>query len=245
MNDLHVMSSHARKAFLELSVAPLSSRNEVLTRMADLLDASADEIFAANKEDLCLAEKEGLSSPLLHRLKFGPDKLKQVCDGLHSLVLLADPIGATTISTQITEGLNLYRLICPIGVIGVIFESRPDALIQIASLCVKSGNAVLLKGGREAFHTNQVLCRVVRESLEASGLPADCAQLLETREDVASMLKEDELIDLIIPRGSNAFVRYIMDNSRIPVLGHADGICHVYVDKDADPEKAVRIRVDS
>ena len=148
MNDLHEMSSRARNAFLELSVAPLSSRNEVLTRMADLLDASADEIFAANKEDLCLAEKEGLSSPLLHRLKFGPDKLKQVCDGLHSLVLLADPIGATTISTQITEGLNLYRVICPIGVIGVIFESRPDALIQIASLCVKSGNAVLLKGGR-------------------------------------------------------------------------------------------------
>ena len=245
MNDLHEMSSRARNAFLELSVAPLSSRNEVLTRMADLLDASADEIFAANKEDLCLAEKEGISSPLLHRLKFGPDKLKQICDGLHSLVLLADPIGETTISTQITEGLNLYRVICPIGVIGVIFESRPDALIQIASLCVKSGNSVLLKGGREALHTNQVLCRVVRESLEASGLPADCAQLLETREDVASMLKEDELIDLIIPRGSNAFVRYIMDNSRIPVLGHADGICHVYVDKDADPEKAVRICVDS
>ena len=245
MNDLHDMSSRARNAYLDLSVAPLSRRNDVLSRMADLLNAASEEIFAANREDLRRSEEEGLAAPLLHRLKFGPDKLKQVCDGLHSLVLLPDPIGATTISTEITEGLNLYRVVCPIGVIGVIFESRPDALIQIASLCVKSGNAVLLKGGREALRTNQVLCRVVREALESCGLPADCAQLLETREDVASMLKEDELIDLIIPRGSNAFVRYIMDNSRIPVLGHADGICHVYVDKDADPDKAVRICVDS
>ena len=245
LNDLHDMSFRARKSFLDLSVSPLSQRNEVLIRMADLLGSSADELFAANNEDIRQSELEGLSSPLLHRLKFGPDKLKQVCDGLHSLADLADPIGATTISTEITEGLNLYRVVCPIGVIGVIFESRPDALIQIASLCVKSGNAVLLKGGREALRTNQALCRIVRKALQDSGLPADCAQLLESREDVASMLKEDELIDLIIPRGSNAFVRYIMDNSRIPVLGHADGICHVYIDRDADPEKAVRITVDS
>ena len=219
LNDLHDMSFRARKSFLDLSVSPLSQRNEVLIRMADLLGSSADELFAANNEDIRQSELEGLSSPLLHRLKFGPDKLKQVCDGLHSLADLADPIGATTISTEITEGLNLYRVVCPIGVIGVIFESRPD--------------------------TNQALCRIVRKALQDSGLPADCAQLLESREDVASMLKEDELIDLIIPRGSNAFVRYIMDNSRIPVLGHADGICHVYIDRDADPEKAVRITVDS
>jgi glutamate-5-semialdehyde dehydrogenase len=141
--------------------------------------------------------------------------------------------------------LNLYRVSCPIGVIGVIFESRPDALIQISSLCIKSGNAVLLKGGREALKTNQVLCSLVRKALADSSLPADAAQLLETREDVAQMLKEDTLIDLIIPRGSNSFVRYIMDNSRIPVLGHSDGICHVYIDKSADLQTALKVAADS
>ena len=146
---------------------------------------------------------------------------------------------------EITEGLSLYRVICPIGVIGVIFESRPDALIQIASLCIKSGNAVLLKGGREAIRTNQILCSCVQDALRKAGLSPDAAQLLETREDVASMLKEDRLIDLIIPRGSRQFVQYIMDNSRIPVLGHSDGICHVYIDEFADTDLAVRVAADS
>ena len=139
----------------------------------------------------------------------------------------------------------MYRVTCPIGVIGVIFESRPDALVQIASLALKSGNAVLLKGGREAERTNAALCDALREAAADVGLPADFAQLLHSREDVAAMLKEDALIDLIIPRGSKEFVRYIMDNSRIPVLGHSDGICHVYVDKSADVEMAVSIAVDS
>ena len=134
---------------------------------------------------------------------------------------------------------------CPIGVIGVVFESRPDALVQISTLALKSGNAVLLKGGREALRTNAALCQAITDGASAAGLPADFAQLLTTREDVAAMLKEDTLIDLIIPRGSNAFVRYIMDNSRIPVLGHSDGICHVYVDKAADVAMAVRVAVDS
>ena len=245
LNDLHDISFRARNAFFDLSVAPLEKRNRALSCMAELLRQRAEEIFAANTEDLRRAEEEGLAAPLLHRLKFGEEKLAQVCDGLRSLAGLPDPIGRTTVSREITADLRLYRVVCPIGVIGVIFESRPDALIQIASLCVKSGNAVLLKGGREALRTNQALCRAVRDALSAAELPADGAQLLETREDVASMLKEDELIDLIIPRGSNAFVRYIMDNSRIPVLGHADGVCHVYVDRDADPDMAVTLCVDS
>ncbi len=239
------MSSRARAAFTDLSVAPLSLRNDALLRLADLLQSRRDEIFSANREDLARAEAEGLAAPLLHRLMFADEKLSQVCGGLKSLAALPDPIGRTTLATEITEGLSLYRVICPIGVIGVIFESRPDALIQIASLCVKSGNAVLLKGGREALRTNQALAAAVRQALSDAGLPEDGAQLLETREDVAAMLREDELIDLIIPRGSNAFVRYIMDNSRIPVLGHADGVCHVYIDQSADPEMAVRIAADS
>ena len=166
-------------------------------------------------------------------------------DGLLALAKLPDPLGATTVARELTEGLRLYRVTCPIGVIGVVFESRPDALVQIASLALKSGNAVLLKGGREALRTNRVLCDALREAAASVGLPADFAQLLTTREDVAAMLKEDELIDLIIPRGSNAFVRYIMDNSRIPVLGHADGLCHVYVDAAADIDMALTLTVDS
>ena len=180
-----------------------------------------------------------------HRLLFGEEKLEQVVRGLYALADLPDPLNKTLVSTEITEGLKLYRVSSPIGVIGVIFESRPDALIQISSLCIKSGNAVLLKGGREALHTNQALCSLVCQALEENGFSVHAANLLETREDVARMLKEDTLIDLIIPRGSNSFVRYIMDNSRIPVLGHSDGICHVYVDSDADPEIACRIVTDS
>ena len=245
MNDLHEMSARAREAFYDLSTASVEKRNSVLTQMSEGLKKNRDKIFSENRKDLEQAEAEGLSLPLLHRLKFQEEKLNQVCNGLFSLAALPDPIGRTTVATEITEGLNMYRVICPIGVIGVIFESRPDALIQIASLCIKSGNTVLLKGGREALRTNQALIAVVREALEEAGLSPECAQLLESREDVAAMLKEDELIDLIIPRGSNAFVRYIMDNSRIPVLGHADGVCHVYIDRDADPDMAVRVAIDS
>ena len=245
MMDLHTMSSRAREAFFDLSVASVDRRNQALDALARILADQQKAIFEANEQDMREAEREGLAAPLLHRLRFGQEKLAQVTAGLRDLAALPDPLGRTTLATEITPGLEMYRVVCPIGVIGVIFESRPDALIQIASLCVKSGNAVLLKGGREALRTNQVLCSCVRGALEQAGLPADAAQLLETREDVAAMLKEDQLIDLIIPRGSNAFVRYIMDNSRIPVLGHADGVCHVYIDETADPDIALAVAVDS
>lgn len=245
MNDLHLMASNSRAAAWTLAASSLEERNTALLLMAEELHARRDMIFAANILDMEAAEKDQLAAPLLGRLKFREEKLKAVTDGLHALASLSDPIGQTTLARELTEGLNMYRVTCPIGVIGVIFESRPDALVQIASLALKSGNAVLLKGGREAAHTNAALCDALRAAAEKAGLPADFAQLMESREDVAAMLKEDTLIDLIIPRGSNAFVRYIMDNSRIPVLGHADGICHVYIDSDANLDMAVRIAVDS
>ena len=245
MKDLHEIAARARSAFYQISVSSSEQRNSVLTALARLLTENRERIFTANQADHEAAVAENLSSPLLHRLAFGEDKLNQVVKGLHALTELPDLIGRTLSSTEITEGLKLYRVSCPIGVIGIIFESRPDALIQISSLCIKSGNAVLLKGGREALQTNLVLCELVQKALSESGFSADTAQLLETREDVAQMLKEDTLIDLIIPRGSNSFVRYIMDNSRIPVLGHSDGICHVYVDRYADIETACNIVVDS
>lgn len=245
MKDLHQMALTSRHAAWELSAADIGLRNNALICMAKMLLNRKDEIFAANAADYAQAEQNGMAAPLLKRLIFRDEKLQTVCDGLTALAALADPIGKTTYACELTDGLKLYRVACPIGVIGVIFESRPDALVQIASLALKSGNAVLLKGGREALRTNQVLCDCLREAAVDAGLPADYAQLLTTRDDVAAMLKEDELIDLIIPRGSNEFVRYIMDNSRIPVLGHADGICHVYVDAEADVEMAVSIAVDS
>ena len=245
MKDLHQMAFASRKAALTLAAADIALRNSALLTMAKVLNARKDAIFAANDADIAQATADGLASPMLKRLTFREEKLAAVTEGLEALAALPDPIGKTTYARELTEGLRLYRVACPIGVIGVIFESRPDALVQITSLALKSGNAVLLKGGREALRTNQVLCSCLREAAEEVGLPADFAQLLTTRDDVAAMLKEDALIDLIIPRGSNEFVRYIMDNSRIPVLGHADGICHVYVDKAADVDMAVSIAVDS
>ena len=245
MRDLHEMAAASRRAAWTLAASELTARNAALLAMADALEARKEAIFAANEADRLDAEQDGLAAPLLKRLTFGEEKLAAVVDGLRALCALPDPIGRTTLARELTEGLRLYQVTCPIGVIGVIFESRPDALVQIASLALKSGNAVLLKGGREALRTNEALCDTLRDAAASVGLPADFAQLLESREDVAAMLREDALIDLIIPRGSNEFVRYIMDNSRIPVLGHADGVCHVYVDVAADLDMAVRIAVDS
>lgn len=245
MLDLHLMATRSRSAAWTLAASSLQERNAALLLMAEELNARRDAIFAANAADVADAETSHLAAPLLGRLTFREEKLRAVTEGLRALATLPDPIGQTTLARELTQGLNLYRVTCPIGVIGVIFESRPDALVQIASLALKSGNAVLLKGGREAMRTNAALCDALRAAAQKAGLPADFAQLMESREDVAAMLKEDTLIDLIIPRGSNAFVRYIIDNSRIPVLGHADGICHVYVDRDADIDMAVSIAVDS
>ena len=235
----------AKQASFALAAAPGKARSSALLAVAAALHAKANMVFKANEIDMRQAEKEGLAAPALKRLKFDAHKLEDVCVGLEQLAAMEDPIGREQLRTELADGLVLSRVSCPIGVIGVIFESRPDALIQIGGLCLKSGNAVLLKGGREAERTNAALCDALREAAADVGLPADFAQLLHSREDVAAMLKEDALIDLIIPRGSKEFVRYIMDNSRIPVLGHSDGICHVYVDKSADVEMAVSIAVDS
>ena len=245
MADIRGMAGLAREAAWTLAAATAEERSRALLRMADALEGSKEKIFEANRADLEQAEAEALAAPLLHRLRFGEEKLAQVAAGLKALAALEDPIGRTTLARELTPGLKLYRVTCPIGVIGVIFESRPDALVQIASLALKSGNAVLLKGGREAMRTNEALCACLREAAADAGLPADFAQLMHTREDVSAMLELDGLIDLIIPRGSNAFVRYIMDHTNIPVLGHADGICHVYVDASADPGMAVKLTVDS
>ena len=234
----------ARQASYQMAGLSLEDRNRALQRIKEALEAQAAEIIAENEKDLAQAEEEHLAAPLLKRLRFDADKLEDAAWGLSSLIRLPDPLNRTLLARELAEGLNLYRISCPIGVIGVIFESRPDALVQIASLCLKSGNAVLLKGGREALRTNRALFSAMLEGA-AGILPEGWAALLETRDDVNDMLAQDDSIDLIIPRGSNAFVRYIMDHTRIAVMGHAEGLCHTYVDASANPRMAVRVAVDA
>lgn len=235
----------AKRASIELAGTGTDLKNNALREIAKALRNRQDEIVRENEEDLERSERENLAFPLLKRLKFNENKIADVIDGINSLVGLPDPVGKTLDATEMDEGLELYKVSCPIGVIGVIFESRPDALVQISTLCLKSGNAVMLKGGSEAKNTNKILADIIREASEKAGIPSGWIQLLETRQDVNEMLKMDEYIDLIIPRGSNEFVRYIMENSNIPVLGHADGICHCYVDSEADLEMALDVVTDS
>jgi len=239
------MACQVKDASIKLAAADSKLKNEALAHIARSLIDRKDEILKANAMDLKRSEEENLAAPLLKRLKFDDAKIADVVDGINSLIGLKDPVGKTLLSTELDEGLELYKVTCPIGVIGVIFESRPDALVQISTLCLKSGNGVLLKGGSEARETNRILADIISKATEEAGIPANWIKLLETRADVDEMLKLDQYIDLVIPRGSNEFVRYIMDNSRIPVMGHADGICHCYVDEDADVDMAVRIAVDS
>lgn len=239
------MARGAREASLKLAAATLEERNQALMAIARAIENNQAAVLAANAEDVESATKEGLSTPLLSRLKLTPEKCARMAEGLRSLADLADPLGKVQYAKELSPGLDLYRVACPIGVVGVIFESRPDALVQISSLCLKSGNAVLLKGGREASRTNEALTSLIVSATETCGLPDGWCGLLHSREDVQEMLRQHESIDLIIPRGSNAFVRYIMQNSEIPVLGHAEGLCHVYVDDPCDIPMAVKVAVDS
>ncbi len=235
----------AKQAAILLGAVKTDIKNSALAQIAQVLKNKSAEIIAANQKDLKIAEKSKIMAPLLKRLKFDEKKIAETIAGIESLIKLDDPVGKTLSATELDEGLNLYKVSCPIGVIGVVFESRPDALVQISTLCLKSGNAVLLKGGSEAANTNKILTKIIANASVSAGIPSGWIQLLETRQHVAEMLKQDDFIDLIIPRGSNEFVRYIMNHTNIPVLGHAEGICHVYVDGDADIDMAAKISLDS
>lgn len=220
-------------------------RNKALQAIIDNLQAHKAEIFAANAEDLANGEVTNVPQPIMKRLKFDEAKLTDVCAGMEGLQNLPDPLFRVKLERQLDEGLIMKQVTCPIGVIGVIFESRPDALVQIAALCLKSGNCAILKGGSEAAHTNRILFDLIHEAGVKAGIPSGFLTLIENRADINEMLKCDDAIDLLIPRGSNAFVQYIMNNSKIPVMGHADGVCHVYVDEAADLEKALPIIIDA
>jgi glutamate-5-semialdehyde dehydrogenase len=247
--DIPSIARRAKQAATKLASSTLASRNQALSLIAHRLEQHKKDILEANKTDLELAQKllltGKLSEALLNRLKLDSAKLADLVAGIRQLKDADDPLGQVTLSRELDEGLNLYRVTCPIGVIGVIFESRPDAFPQITSLCIKSGNASILKGGSEAQNSNLKLFEIVNQALQECGLPPYTISLLESRKDVEEMLKADDLIDLIIPRGSNQLVRHIQNHTRIPVLGHAEGICHIYIDKDADFKKAFDITLDA
>jgi glutamate-5-semialdehyde dehydrogenase len=242
---INQLAMQAKEASIRLAAVNSEVKNQALAEIARALELNKSDIVSANQADMERSAKENLAAPLLKRLRFDQDKIKEAGEGLKSLISIADPVGVTLSAMELDHGLELYRVSSPIGVIGVIFESRPDALVQISSLCLKSGNAVLLKGGSEAAETNRILAKIIDSAGVAAGIPAGWLGLLETRAQVADMLEMDEYIDLIVPRGSNDFVQHIMDNTNIPVLGHADGICHVYVDSKADLDMAARIALDS
>jgi glutamate-5-semialdehyde dehydrogenase len=235
----------ARTASIQMAALAPEKKEQALKAIARALTDRKAEIVSANQADLARAEKDKVPDVLIKRLKFDEEKIEDVIASIEKLVDLPDPVGRTQSCTELDNGLELYKISCPIGVLGIIFESRPDALVQISTLALKSGNAVLLKGGSEAARTNRVLADIIDEASGRVGLPSGWIKLLETRQDVRALLELDKYIDLIIPRGSNAFVKYIMDNTRIAVLGHADGICHVYVDDQADMAKALKIAFDA
>jgi glutamate-5-semialdehyde dehydrogenase len=222
-----------------------SVKDAALDRIAAGLSAAAGRIFEANAMDTAAARQAGLPAPTLARLAYGQKKLAESIAMIEALKGLPDPAGRLQEARQLDTDLVLRRVSCPIGLIALIFESRPDALVQMAALAAKSGNAIIVKGGREAEHSNRVLADVVSTAGIEAGLPAGWLGHIETRDEVARLLEMDQYVDLVIPRGSKEFVRHIMEHSRIPVLGHSDGVCHVYVHADADIAVAARIAVDS
>ena len=209
------------------------------------MNAHKEEIFEANRKDLALAEETGVPAPVKKRLKFDEAKLSDVTEELTGLMALPDPLRNITLARELDQGLTLYRVTCPIGVIGVIFEARPDALVQISSLCLKSGNCAILKGGKETTWTNRVLFSLIHQAAIDAGLPENCLLQAEQHNEIDELLECHDTVDLLIPRGSNAFVQYIMNHTNIPVLGHADGVCHIYVDKEYDKETALPLIVDA
>ena len=238
-------AEQAKEASRRLATLSAAVKNAALLAAADALEAAEPRIRKANDADLDAARADDLAAPLLKRLSFHGPKVADAARGLRSLASLPEPVGRVLSRTELDTGLVLTKETCPLGLIGVIFESRPDALVQISALCLKSGNAVLLKGGREARLTNRVLADIVADAVRGAGIPDGWMQLLESREEVSEMLAMDDLVDLVVPRGSNEFVRHIMATSRIPVMGHAAGICHVYVDRAARPEMALDIVEDA
>jgi glutamate-5-semialdehyde dehydrogenase len=237
-------AKEANKAAIKLASVTTKAKNKALKNITRALRKNKKKIIDANKKDLGTAHKNHLKYSMMKRMKVSNSKLKEMIENVNTVAKLEDPVNKTLAITELDKNLILNKVSCPIGVIGIIFESRPDALVQISSLCLKSGNAVILKGGSEAKDTNRILYEIIKKETKKL-LPKGWIQLIETRQAVKEILDLDDYIDLLVPRGSNKFVKYIQDHTRIPVLGHASGICHTYIDKNADVKKAVKVAFDA
>ncbi len=244
-NDLLEKANKVRLASIEISQTENQNRIKALNFMADYLEKNSKEILEANNADYSSAQKKGISRALLSRLKLSKSKLNSGIEGVRKVGDLADPVNQVQIKRELSKGLKLERKTVPIGVLGVIFESRPDAVMQISSLAIRSGNGVILKGGSEANLTNTAIVKALQEGLNESGLDKNAICLLTSRKDSMAMLNLEQYINLIIPRGSNELVKFIQENTRIPVLGHADGICHLFIDIEANLEMALSVALDS
>ena len=247
MSEVIKKAREAREASYLLAKLSTDVKDQALYKIADSIWQHKEELVESNRKDIETAEmmlrRGEITKAMMKRLELNNEKIQRITDMVRSVASLDDPIGKTEYSIELDKGLELYRVTSPIGVIAVIFESRPDVLPQIASLCLKSGNSILLKGGSEARHSNQQLFSIIKDAVNV--LPEGWIQLIEARKEIDELLKLDGYVDLIIPRGSNDFVRYIQNNTRIPVLGHADGVCHVYVDNEADVDMAVNVCYDA
>lgn len=239
------IAKQAKNASLEMAELTTEVKNKALLKIADALEENKSQIFEANKTDLEQA-KDSVSPSIFNRLKLDENKMRDMIQGIRDVVKLEDPIGKTLLARQLDEGLNLYKVSCPIGVIGIIFEARPDVIAQISSLAIKSSNAVILKGGKESINTNKTILGIINSVLDSiKEFPKNALSQVFTHDDVAQMLKCDASIDLIIPRGGNKLVKFIKENTKIPVLGHADGICHIFTDESADFETAKKVIIDA
>jgi glutamate-5-semialdehyde dehydrogenase len=243
--SLQGVAQRTRTAAQGLAILDNVAKNQALEAIAQALEANTTVILAANERDCAAAQANGLASALYARLKFDASKLEGAIAGVRSVATLPDPVGTVTLHRELDQGLVLKRISTPLGVLGVIFEARPDAVVQIASLAIKSGNGVILKGGQEALHSCRALVDAIHQGLAQTAIAPDAVTLLTSREETLELLTLDREVNLIIPRGSNSFVRFIQENTRIPVLGHADGICHLYVDQQAHIEQAVALTIDS
>ena len=238
----------AKKASLQM--AEMQDKNNALFVIADAIEKNKNQIFESNKLDLenakILVDKGELSQSTFNRLKLDENKMRTMIQGIRDVANLEDPVNKKLLVRELDKDLILYKVTCPIGVLGIIFEARPDVIAQICSLAIKSSNAVILKGGKEAINTNKIILKVINDALDTlPDFPKNALQQIFTHEEVNEMLKCDKYINLIIPRGSNSLVKFIKENTKIAVLGHADGICHIFVDESADLEMAEKIIVDA
>ncbi len=245
--DIRYMAERAKKAARSLVNLSTEAKNNVLLQMAASINEKRDFIQTENQKDLLAGRKKGLSDAMLDRLELSDKVIDAMSAGLVEVVALPDPVGEITNMVKRPNGLMVGRMRIPLGVIGMIYESRPNVTVDAAALCLKAGNAILLRGGSEAIHSNRALSQVLQGALESQGIATDAIQLIPVtdREAVTVMLKQEECLDLIIPRGGEGLIRFVSENSRIPVLKHYKGVCHIYVDSDADLEKATPVIVNS